>query len=86
MSKRTDNLIKGLRRRTQAIDGIITEMQINVGILNKESDPDAYFRWYLSYHAIQNLEGLTTESLEKLNEYYEYKKLPWWHRMWRRGN
>lgn len=85
MSKQTDNLITGLRRRLSAIDKIIVDMQGDVEILNKESEPEAYRRWYMSYHAVQNLEGYVTESLEKLNAYYAHKKLPWWKRMFKRS-
>lgn len=84
MSKRTDALIMGLGRRLRAVDKIILEMQDNVGIMNKEPDPEAYLRWYTSYHAIQNLEGYVTESLEKLKEYNSYKNLPWWKRLFKR--
>lgn len=84
MSKRTDNLLNGLRRRLRALDKIILEMQDNVGIMNKEANPEAYRRWYLSYLAVQNLEGLVTESLEKVNAYITYRNLPWWKRLFKR--
>lgn len=85
MSKRKDYLISGLQRRLSAISRDIDEMQGNVDFLNKERDPEAYRRWYLSHHAVQNLEGRVSEALERIDAYYKYAKLPWWKRLFRRS-
>lgn len=84
MSKQTKHLISGLQRRLHAIKRDIDEMENNVGILNKEADPEAYLRWYLSYHSVRNLEGRVTEALERIEAYNNYKNLPWWKRLFRR--
>lgn len=84
MSKRVNNLLNGLHQRLLSTQKIIEDMEGDVEIFNKETEPEAYRRWYLSYHAVKNLEGLVGESLDLLDTYYTYKKLPWWKKIVKR--
>ena len=84
MSKKADRLIVGLTRRLNAIKREIAEMEGNVDFLQKEAEPEAYRRWYLSHQSVRNLEGLVTESLERTQEYFIYKNLPWWKKLYKK--
>ena len=85
MSKKDIRMIEDQLQRLIDIRQVIAEMEKNVVFLNKEAEPEAYRRWYLSYQAVRNLEGLVSESLEDMKTYLKKKKRPWRDRFFKKS-
>lgn len=83
--KKTEKTLGELIRLIKKLEQEVSDMEANVGFLNKETDPESYRRWYLSHQTVRNLHGYLELAYEKIESYNNYKQLPWWKKIFKRG-